>query len=411
MIVKLFDKEKDRLHKMNQEVKVLDLFLNFSDYKESYGESNCAEKKKQSFTRLTKHIDLIIKIANQYHADRHFTKSKKSILMKKSYLNSITRISLSEFSLYTNHSPLSLKCFSLLINKIEAMAKASHENLHILLSTVPVKIQNNEFVNYAIYVQCGPFPVINTFAKTCIALEDITYKNLNIFDRADVSNRSKSNESIMASLPLSHNDSAISQQPMIKARTVGGAEFLVLIDICLEHKARRAKKIFCHALQSSLHGRSSDYISTQVNHVITSNSINFTRKSMITLAVTHADSSNGKVSVASSKEITGRINPKIKIGKYNRLIKTKYPNVHLSRCSNGIYVQNPPFGPGYTIGIYSKYSLSKYGLNKYFSEKVNRLNNIKAWDRALTLFKNNKNNEVEPDCQQFDSKVLRLING
>jgi hypothetical protein len=104
--------EKEKIAFINQPIGISELFVTFQkmhwgtvSFITSKGEffyGISPEKYKNRLTRLVHHIEILAALAQQYHED-HYCKDGKS---KPEAMNKITRISLNEFALYTNGTPL-----------------------------------------------------------------------------------------------------------------------------------------------------------------------------------------------------------------------------------------------------------------------------------------------------------------
>jgi hypothetical protein len=123
------------------------------------------ESSDSLLTRMSSHIETLAKhaMAGKDNKDPHH----------------ITRVILNEFSLYPHRDrgPLSLAEFNSLREKINEIAQRYPQNLHLLLASIPVKINQNEVVNLVMYVQCGEHPIIHTSTKARPSHVDPVYPN------------------------------------------------------------------------------------------------------------------------------------------------------------------------------------------------------------------------------------------
>ena len=134
------------------------------------------ETRDQLLGRMETHIRDQLTLANQTHLADNFTGQDKTHL-KAGAENNITRLSFSEFSFYPKslEGPLSIEEFDSLIGEVEKIAMGYHKNLHILLSSFPVKDPRGNVHNVICYVQCGSEPKIDVFAKAIPSRDDPQY--------------------------------------------------------------------------------------------------------------------------------------------------------------------------------------------------------------------------------------------
>ncbi|EKD72582.1 MAG: hypothetical protein ACD_45C00633G0009 [uncultured bacterium] len=133
------------------------------------------ESENQVIARIFLQIQDLIKRAVQlHHQDNFDTENNK---MKPECKNNITRLTTNEFFFYPckNRGPLTNEGFSELIGQIESYAAELPDNLHLAFGTFPVKNQQKEVHNIALYIQCGPTPQINATTKAFPAKIDIIY--------------------------------------------------------------------------------------------------------------------------------------------------------------------------------------------------------------------------------------------
>lgn len=87
--------------------------------------------------------------------------------MKSDCLNNITIGIFNEFYFYPyrDRGPLSQAALGALIDKTEIMAKGMPENMLLFIASMPVVDPLNGVRNMALYVQCGPDPIIKSMTK------------------------------------------------------------------------------------------------------------------------------------------------------------------------------------------------------------------------------------------------------
>lgn len=123
---------------MNQEVHIRDLFVypTSSERRASFGEKEycSAHSGIPTMERLEDHIASLAKIANSYHQKYYCDKKNGDYTLRPDCLNKVTRLSLSEFSLYTPE-PLGIKALGNFVEKLHKIARQQQPNVHLLLSS------------------------------------------------------------------------------------------------------------------------------------------------------------------------------------------------------------------------------------------------------------------------------------
>lgn len=104
----------------------------------SFGESKNNDNKYLNLnhiSRVIEHIELLGNIANLMHQNTYCEQNNdKSYTIKNRYKNTITRLFLYEFALYS-HKPIAEDEFSYIIHQLDDMAKKFQDNVHLLLSS------------------------------------------------------------------------------------------------------------------------------------------------------------------------------------------------------------------------------------------------------------------------------------
>src|SRR5262249_38677323 len=156
----------------------------------------------------------------------------------------ITRLLLNEFSLYPSQ-PLTIDQFQQLIHAVYTIAKNQQSNVHLLLSSVPVVMENKRTLNMSFYVQCGHEPVINIFSKGRASPKEVKYKST-----SNYSQQSKwifpGNISAHIALP---KGPVVTNNSVFIARTEGGAEYTQAIDVCFDHYFRHSKELIKKSIE------------------------------------------------------------------------------------------------------------------------------------------------------------------
>lgn len=136
------------------------------------------ETEDQLIDRMMKTIQAISAEGCHIHMENNFSYAPYApFLMKDNKKNEITRMVFHEFSFYPNefHGPLSIAGFNKLIEKIKLLAATYPENFHLLLATFPIKDEENNLHNVALYVQCGAEPIVTYTVKALPANSDLVY--------------------------------------------------------------------------------------------------------------------------------------------------------------------------------------------------------------------------------------------
>lgn len=159
------------------------------------------ETEREVIHRMMLHLVELAKFAESVHKQENFItpvtdpsppEIKQSLIMDPKKLNHITRLTLNEFSLYTNKNrgPLTIKGFKMLLKAIERMAADLPENLQFVISSIPVKTFIEEedekqaiqqiavLRNMAITVDCGKTPRVRPFAKSFPPPNDPKYPGI-----------------------------------------------------------------------------------------------------------------------------------------------------------------------------------------------------------------------------------------
>jgi hypothetical protein len=276
------------------------------------------ESEKQVIRRMSAHIYELVSKAAQIHLTDNFTQEKylfslgelyqsavdKAQSKKRSRIihamndilaeytspdidpdksNRITRLTMNEFSLYPHKArgPLSLNGFQQLVEEIDIAARYAPENLHLILGTVPVQTREGHIQNIAIFVQCGKWPVLHTFAKAAPSRIDPVYpeqKNLDFRDLTDENIILPSVKRIPSGA-ISQNGRTIHYGGNIICKTAGGATYRTVIDICLDHHFAVGKNLMLQEIERSHH---SVPLPLQASYVLSSNVIPLEPSSVVT---------------------------------------------------------------------------------------------------------------------------------
>lgn len=300
---------------------------------EAKGQKNIHADKDNTIKRYIDHIQLLAHTANQYHEHYYCEEIDGRAQIKPDCENHITRLSLNEFSLYP-HAPFNLNTFSYLIQEVEAIARSQQENVHLLLSSIPVLSSKNEILNVCLYVQCGPSPKIESFAKSNPSFVDIAYGTKKFQQCHNNSNMTFTSHFIADSA----EHPTISGNTVFTVETKGGARYVQMIDICFDHLYEHAKRLALYSLKTN-----TDITPMQANDLITSHIIKPIPTSRVSDSLTQIDHRLGKPYVKPMQDDTltseDMLAPHMKT----------YPGHKIEKGEKGFTFNHPPFGSDFFI--------------------------------------------------------------
>lgn len=337
---KLEERFQARQRVANQPIYIRDIFVSAAISSVSHGEFHMTRKQssqKSWFDRLVDHVAILANIANTHHLhDYCEKKSDNTYFVLQKYSNHITRLSLHEFSLYSKE-PLTLVQYELFVTKVLAFAGKLLPNVHLLLSSMAVAITQDCTVNMSLYVQCGIQPLLKSFCKATKDTTDKTYLNMSVFKNPAIDETSTEYTVTPSGLVLSHDF-------LFPVKTLGGAEANVAVEICLDHEYEVAKKLL-KARVGSDQKEDTFFIPEQVDHFITSNSVQPYRQAYLTYPLAH---------VAPEREVKNGWLPNIHFSlEIHPLLKCLNPREYQGQrlafdCARtdkiAYYLHNPSFG-------------------------------------------------------------------
>jgi hypothetical protein len=291
--------------------------------------------------RLAKHIEILAIIGNTNHRHRNFRKTQDmpaSWKMLPGTENDITRVNQYEFSFYPKQ-PLTISKFDQLRKKITEIAKKCHPNLHLLLSSFPVEIEN-KLLNCVIYVECSDKPILTTMFKK--HMQDKKYSYSKPF------------------FPLSEVKKILSEcnirsECTFEFLTAGGTLVNVAVEICRDHLMGRAQESILRKLSHIESGEFKTSFSPWITHVITSNTVKIKDHFMLSDKVTKVDPIHARI-VDKDKFLTYAEAPSIFIPYPKAIGTTKIS----AKFGNAIMVSSPPFGKDYTLYASREYSVGRF---------------------------------------------------
>lgn len=339
----------------------------------SYGESkenNNHYQNIDTLTRLIHQIQLFAVLANRYHQQAYCERDKNNhYQLKKEYLNTITRLSLNEFALYST-KPLSEAEFAYLMKAIEKIAASCHMNVHLLLSSLAIVNEKQEILNVTLYVECGTKAKIHTIVKGLASTSDIEYPSTQNFSQHDLSSLTTYISSCVSG-GKGNKRSSVSNHSLLTCKTAGGAKFLVAVDVCVDHLNCHSKKLLLSQLESKSI-TNTEILPKQVDQIVVSNSVDIHKKAKITPLILHVDP---RLKQARNHNIankfldnTLKINPNLLF----KRLKNNYTELKCSQIIGGIKITKPPFGSDFFITVYKERQLGTYVPN--IAEQVNNYN-------------------------------------
>lgn len=340
----------------------------------SYGESkqHTNSRDENADIRLIDHIQYLAKLANSYHQKAYCEPGEEG-RPKKEYLNTITRLSLPEFSLY-GKKPMTLAEFSEFIGKFEEIALNSHDNVHLLMSSISVVDDNNKLLNISIYMQGGSKAKINIVTKGAASNIDVGYENTTLFAQ-----QIPGKKTLVVSHYIAGDKKGmglISNNSVFEVETLGGARYTQTIDVCLDHRNEHSKRLMTGTLDSKK-VNTDKFIPNQVDQVLSANSTDIKPSAKITSHVLHVDPRPlqfvEKEEAYNLFEHLDKDAPSllseedIAMPKYSSTMKVK-------KVAGQLRVTNPPFGSDFRVNICKERILGSY--NPQIAAKVQKANQM-----------------------------------
>lgn len=271
-----------RQRRINQPITIRDVLIRYSSSRQSKGEfsidvSEGAENN--ALSRLQKHLEYLARYTCSIH--QQTSEGEK---------NHITRLLMNEFGLFTK-KPLSMKAFVTLCLHIQTVAKSLASNVHLMLSSLAVQLEDGKVLNTVLYVECGTDSHLHTIVKRLDSFNDCAYEEASFvqIDRHNDLGPDYSIADILANpkaFTASEQGVVVSNNSLLRLSTSGGAEFILGIDICIDHVHANSKRLLMKGLgqQDAL-----GLIPSQVSHVVTSNTISIKSGNALTDTVAHID--------------------------------------------------------------------------------------------------------------------------
>ncbi|CAL7963914.1 hypothetical protein GAMM_60099 [Gammaproteobacteria bacterium] len=373
-----------RLDKINQQVSVRDLVVR-TEYPHCYGES---EKHTNSYhypenERIIDYIQLLFSIANEDHKANYYVQDTNGeFQLQDDKKNCITRLTMNEFSLYTK-KPLSANEFNNILSKISMLACNLRQNVHVLLSSFAVRAENERILNICVFIEGGNIPKIHIFAKNTASAVDIDYNTPDkLFSQQDSATKPDNNvDGVIIAAKAGKAGLFINTGGVFKVKTSGGAVYIQLIDICLDHAFGHSKEV----VERNFFGKATNMNETipeQIEQCVTSNWIDIESPFIIATTVLHADP------VRSMCDFYNFPPGKLYISQdtMKRIVPSKYKSMLINETNTGYKIEKPPFGSDLIIEVLSERPAAKYIPN--FHEIIKKHN-----EHVLTLVPSSTLNE------------------
>jgi hypothetical protein len=339
---KLEQKQQKADEKLNQPIFIRDIVVRthprFAGILETcVGEVNEQSQYRQpKEKRLTDHIASLFHLANEEHRANYCKQNADgSCSIKEGMENHITRLSTSEFSLYTD-TPLVLSEFHTIIRKIETMAADLEPNVHILLSSFAVRDANDNLLNMVIFVEGGNPPILHAFSKNQASIADVDYGRRFI----PFTQHEKRNEILHASFIATTEEklSSISTGSVFEITTAGGATFTQAIDVCIDHAYGHSKNLIQKRIATD--SVTSEIFPEQIEQCITSCGVHIDNDNIVAENILIVDP---QVSLSEEKKNLLSENTRFS---YQQMVSNEFKQTTMivDGTYNGCMIINPIFG-------------------------------------------------------------------
>ena len=351
------------LERLNQPVYIKDMivtvhhFYRSSQLSEIYclGESTSYDRNtydERSYTeRLRGHITTLFNLANEEHRANYCQKEDDgTYTLKKGMENHITRLSMSEFSLYTSN-PLTMGEFQSLVSDLEPMAEQLESNVHVLLSTFAVRDSHNQLINIFLFVEGGQPPVFHAIAKNRTSISDVNYRmSIGLFSQHYQGHKFNEHAAQIAG-DNGDGTSAISTGSVFELSTKGGACFTQAIDICIDHGYGHSRALMTKRITDALH--SDEILPDQIEHCITSFGTEIISENTIANRVLHVDPGYTHDVPLCDKRLSGET--------LSSIVPAGFNHTKISINKEGYLIADPIFGPtDCVIQVYAERPASRY---------------------------------------------------
>lgn len=346
---KVLCKQRERI---DQPIIIRDIKCHAIYQYQSFGESGYQYNRYseyQPLERLVDHIESLMAITNTFHEEKYCETIDGDVRIKAECRNHITRMILSEFSLYTQ-KPLTEDELNILIHAIHTISAKFNDNVHVVLSSLPVAINKGVILNTTLYVQCGETPKVEMIAKVNASGSDVMYEGHHLFYQVT---DAKDSRKFQSDFVAKKDGKFVVNRCLFPITTAGGAKYLQAIDVCIDHDEKVAK----HALQRLVERsvlKESEYIPNQIDHILTSNTTEVINKSSIVENIVHVDP------LFTPREKRLPESTTVSEEQLRACMKNKYTELKVIKTDECFYVTSPCFGEPYKIVLCNERPLSTY---------------------------------------------------
>lgn len=402
----LANRQEAALAAMNKPVTIRDLVVR-TQAPNCYGESKSHTNPYNNIAdieRLNDHIHSLFTLANEDHRANYCQRETDGTFnIKEGKENCITRLTMNEFSLYTEN-PLSIHDFKQLLIKIETMAHELGPNVHVLLSSFAVKV-GDKVANMSVFIEGGRYPNIHSFAKNTASMVDIDYKRQEqLFSQQERGVRGTHHADVSAD----ENGLLINTGSVFEVTTAGGATYTQAVDVCLDHALGHSKAL----IERKILGEESpdELIPEQIEQCVTSNWIDLHQKSTIASVVLHADPVRSMHEfhqhALGARSLTAEGLERVK--------STKYTSMGINPSTTGYEIVNPPFGSNCTVDILLERPAAKHlpsiqsAIKQHNNSVLSRVQG-NAWastEEDKTLYHASKSDVILTRMEELEKKML-----
>ncbi len=269
------------------------------------GECKFAQVKPEQEKRLINSINALIEKAADIHRTQNCDANGD---LKPESVNNIVRLITNEFMFYTK-APLTIDEFIILQQGIADLAAAQPENLHLVLGSFAVRMEekpnHNKVMNVVPHIECGPEPKINFIVKNFPSELDPIYKeqqkdrtvvldNLGInVDQELLGTEGVKDKLAERPVKINGNKIPFSFNNVLTCKTAGNERFLSCVDICFDHANAAAKNRFEHKLTTAVknaeRGKETEPLPELCSHILVANSNSVLPSKKLTEVITHVD--------------------------------------------------------------------------------------------------------------------------
>ena len=127
-----------------------------------FNSPNKGESEEDLVMRMVNFVDELAKTAKAVHLKNNFHLEDHLYVMDEQKNNEVTRLSMPENTLYPGEQqgPLSLEGFKLLTHNLSKLAENYPDNLHLMIATVPVKDNPDNYEGYFLLYRHCTYPFL-----------------------------------------------------------------------------------------------------------------------------------------------------------------------------------------------------------------------------------------------------------